>query len=147
MHLNKQTNIIDAMHIRMYVTYLLICMVVQLYIGMYTYSAVRVYIHSLWCIFNQCKHLEHLDVAGNRSITGQVRRTLKELVLRCPVEILLAALAKLTFKAIHLYVYYVAINSIILLLLLYILRRGVLLYIHKYHSIHVYVQWFFCFEY
>ena len=90
----------------MYVTYLLICMVVQLYVCMFTYSAICVYIHSLWWIFNQCKHLEHLDVAGNRSITGQVRRTPKELALRSPVEILLAALATLTFKAIHLYVYY-----------------------------------------
>jgi len=29
--------------------------------------------HSLWWILRQCTHLEHLDVAGNRSITGQVK--------------------------------------------------------------------------
>ena len=28
--------------------------------------------HSLWSIVKQCTRLEHIDVAGNRSVTGQV---------------------------------------------------------------------------
>lgn len=42
---------------------------------------------SLWWIFSQCKHLEHLDVAGNRSITGQVHIRIYMYMHRCSILI------------------------------------------------------------